>query len=193
MVAIEGSSKAPSRRVHRLFFPAAGIFLAAFGMPLPRMASIQDLSTAFTAADRPSMTWTACTLLSRPELEEIVTVPLTDGEAGGKVATACLFGAKSGGRVVVVLHAIPTSAWSSEQVERMEQGAREGSYREVPELGDRSFLFDMGARGAAICVFRGDYYLQISVFGLGAAPKLAPAVERLARRAVVRLSGFQNQ
>jgi hypothetical protein len=51
-------------------------------------------------------------------------------------------------------------------------------YREA-ELGDRSFFFDMGEAGAALCIFRGEYYVQFSVFRMRRASSVHPALERL--------------
>src|SRR5664279_5991615 len=62
-----------------------------------------------------------------------------------------------------------TNDWTSEQVKRMHDNRC--TFREVPGIGDRSFLYDMRATGAALCVFRSDYYLQISVFRRGEASK----------------------
>lgn len=187
MITISDLVSEYGKRAVQLLFSAVPLLLVAAGMPFARSAT-QHLSTAATALEQPSTTWTACTLFSKLELEEIVAVPLKDGEARGNrdTGSACFFGGKSGGRVVVLLRRVPNAAWSSEQVQRMEAAALQGSYHDVPGIGDRSFLFDMHAAGAAMCIFRGDFYLEISVLGLEAVANASSAVERLASKAVTR-------
>lgn len=63
-----------------------------------------------------------------------------------------------------------------------------GSFHTVDGIGRRSFLLEMGAEGVALCVFDRGYYLQISALGLRTAAQVAPAMESIARRAVMRFA-----
>ena len=69
----------------------------------------------------------------------------------------------------------------------MKMGVRYGSFRPVAGLGGQAFVLDMRDAGAALCVLRADYYLQVSVFNAGAAATVFPGVEKLAKAALARL------
>jgi hypothetical protein len=68
----------------------------------------------------------------------------------------------------------------------MKMGALYGSFRPVEGLGERAFVLDMHGAGAALCVFRTDYYLQVSVFKAGDAAAVLPRVEKLVKAALAR-------
>ena len=95
--------------VYGVLFLVALVLLAPSAMPSRR--------AALAASAAPSVPPTACTLLSRPELEARVAVSLKNGQARSRAgsATACLFVERSGGRVVVLVRRIPSGPWLSEQ------------------------------------------------------------------------------
>jgi hypothetical protein len=69
----------------------------------------------------------------------------------------------------------------------MNTGVQHGSFHPVAGLGEKAFLLDMRDAGAALCVFRADYYLQVSVINAGTAATVFPGSERLARAALTHL------
>ena len=73
----------------------------------------------------------------------------------------------------------------------MNQGGRHGAFRPAAGLGERAFVFDMGGAGAAVCVFRGEHYLQVSAFRIGDADAYATA-EKLVGLAMGRLEPSPN-
>lgn len=158
-----------------LVIPGIAVLLATFAAP----AKAVDVSSA----------WTPCTLLAKPELEAAFAASLRDGAPRGTIENpfACLFRGGEDARVVVVIRTVPNTAWSSAQIQRMQPATHGGGFHTVDGIGRPSFLLDLGAAGAALCVFDHDYYLQISAFGLGTAAQVAPAIESLARSAVKRL------
>ena len=131
-----------------------------------------------------------CALLTKEEVVEAINATVSAGEA--RISTAslgsCSFRAKGGGDVLVLVRLAPGKDWQSEQVARMYQGVRMGTYRMVEGLGERAFLFDMGSAGAVLCVFLEGDYLQISLLRLEDPSKVAAAAEQLARRALERMS-----
>ncbi|MBZ5728979.1 MAG: hypothetical protein LAP87_28875 [Acidobacteriia bacterium] len=118
-----------------------------------------------------------------------MAAPLHEGQERVRngAATSCSFAAEFGGHIVIMARRVAGGSWSAQQIERMQRESGHGGFRDFPGLGDRSFLFDLHTAGALLCVFRGGYYLQISVFGMGDAAQVSSAVERLARLALARL------
>ena len=130
-----------------------------------------------------------CTLLSRVEIEEAIGTPVKEGVSRLRngTHTHCSFAGAHGGQVVILVRRTPTADWVSEQVGRMRGGSQFGTYREVPQIGDRSFLYEMHGKGGILCVFGADYYLQISLFRLGEDSQTPAALRKLARIAMARL------
>ena len=119
----------------------------------------------------------ACGLLRGGEVRSAERRAMTGG------SSVCRYGVGDGGILTVVVRRVP-ARWAAEQIERMAKNPER--YREA-ELGDRSFLFDMGEAGAALCIFQGEYYVQLSVFRMGRASSVRPVLERLAVTALERL------
>jgi len=110
-----------------------------------------------------SATPIGCSLISPSEIETATGIPVAPGIARIRSATlvSCSFAAERGGEIQVLVRRAPTRQWISGQIARMQQGA----YREVPGIGERSFLYTLP--GASIlCVFQADSYLQLSFSGL---------------------------
>jgi hypothetical protein len=146
------------------------------------IALLLVICTPTHAGSRPA----ACSLLSAAEVVHAVGVPV--GPARTRVnserVTSCVFAADGGGTVSVLLRRNASADWRAEQRRRMTSA---GSFRPVSGMGDSAFLLDNREQGAALCVFSGEYYLQISVFRLGGADTVLPPAEELARRALSRL------
>jgi hypothetical protein len=130
-----------------------------------------------------------CGILAREAIEQAFGTAL--GEARARVdsetVSTCSFPIKSGGSVSILVRRNAGPAWIAEQEQRMNLGVRYGSFRPVAGLGRQAFVLDMRDAGAALCVFRADFYLQVSVFHAGAAATALPRAEKLARAALARL------
>lgn len=131
----------------------------------------------------------ACALLSPQDVEEVAGMPVREGvpllRSGGP--GSCAFVTDRLVRLTVLFRPVPAADWTSEQVVRMARGVRLGTYREVPGIGDRSFLYDMRRAGAVLCVFGSGYYLQFSLANPGRESQNPAVLEKLARRALARL------
>ena len=130
-----------------------------------------------------------CTLLSRLDVAETVGAPVKEGVSrvrNGTVAN-CMFAAAHGGQLAILVRRTPTADWVSEQAGRMSDGSQFGTYREVPQIADRSFLYHMRGKGGVLCVYGADYYLQISLFRLGEDSQTAAVLRKLAVIAMTRL------
>jgi hypothetical protein len=130
-----------------------------------------------------------CTLLSRIDVAEAAGASVTQGVTrvrNGNVAN-CMFAGAHGGQLAILVRRTPSAEWVSEQAGRMSDGSQFGTYREVPQIGDRSFLYHMHGKGGVLCVYGADYYLQISLFRLGEDSQTAAVLRKLAGIAMARL------
>jgi hypothetical protein len=132
----------------------------------------------------------ACALLSQREVEEAAGMPVREGVPllRSGVPSSRAFIAERLVRLTVLLRPVPTAEWASEQVVRMTRGVHLGTYREVPGIGDRSFLYEMRQSGAVLCVFESGYYLQFSLASPGLESRAPAVLERLARSALALLA-----
>ncbi len=137
---------------------------------------------------------TACALLSRPDVVAAVGTPIGEGvpRIADRDVTSCSFAVERGGQVAILVRRAPAGDWAAEQVARMRRGVHLGTYREVPGIGDRSFLYNVRRAGAVLCVFGSDYYLQISLFHMGEDPPMPAVLERLTTSALTRLQFSQD-
>ena len=129
-----------------------------------------------------------CTLLSRLDVAEAAGAPVKEGVSrlrNGNVAN-CMFAGAHGGQFAVLVRRNPTADWVSEQAGRMSDGSQYGTYREVPQIGDRSFLYHMHGKGGVLCVYGADYYLQMSLYRLGEDSRTAAVLRKLAGNAMAR-------
>jgi hypothetical protein len=130
-----------------------------------------------------------CTLLSRLDVAEAAGAPVQEGVSrlrNGTVAN-CMFAGAHSGQLAILVRRTPSAEWVSAQAGRMSDGSLLGTYREVPQIGDRSFLYHMRGKGGVLCVYGADYYLQISLFRLGEDSRTAAALRKLAATAMTRL------
>ena len=130
-----------------------------------------------------------CALLSRLDVAEAVAAPVKEGVSrllNGTVSN-CMFAGAHGGQVAILVRRTPTADWVSEQAARLSDGSQFGTYREVPQIGDRSFLYRMHGKGGVLCVYGPDYYLQISLYRLGEDDRTATVLRKLAAMALARL------
>lgn len=147
--------------------------------------SLTTIPTGSAQSAAPS----ACSLLAREAVEQAFETSLGEARVGAnnETVTSCLFPIKGGGSLSILFRRNAGRAWIAEQEQRMDMGVRYGSYHPVAGLGGQAFVLDMRDAGAALCVFRADYYLQVSVFNAGAAAKVFPRVKKLAEAALARL------
>ena len=131
---------------------------------------------------------TACALLLRSDVVEAVGVPVAEGvtQIVDRDVTSCSFAGERGGQVAILVRRVPARDWVSEQVARMTRAVQLGSYREVPGIGHRSFLYYLPGAGAVLCVFGLDYYLQVSLFHMGEDSRIPAILQKLAITALVR-------
>jgi hypothetical protein len=128
----------------------------------------------------------ACTLLSQADVEQAVGAAINSGEHRLAIesASACRFTIEGGGLIVVVVRRPSRPDWTSEQIARMASYPQR--FHEVNGIGDRSFLFDMTEKAAALCIFRADHYIQVSAFGVAQPSKLLPALVALGEKILSR-------
>jgi hypothetical protein len=130
----------------------------------------------------------ACTLLSRLEVGEAAGTTVGEGELRLRTATTtrCMFARSDGGNAALLVRRIPSEDRESEQREHFQRGVQFGAYREMAGIGDRAFSRQIG-QGSVLCVFVGEYYLQVSLFRMGEGPWASANLKKLARRAIARL------
>jgi hypothetical protein len=142
------------------------------------MFSAQGEKPILVLAEAPS----ACAVLSRLAVEEASGSPFAEGvtRLSTRMVASCQFNGERGGRVVILVRWAPADDWVAEQVSRMNWGVQLGTYRRVPRIGERSFLYAIRGEGAVLCIFGADFYLQISVFRMGEDSHMAAILEKLA-------------
>jgi hypothetical protein len=128
----------------------------------------------------------ACALISQAEIEQAVgdAIKSREDRLPVETASACRFTMKGGGLIIVLVRRAARPDWISEQIARM--ASHPQRFHEVNGIGDRSFLFDMAEKAAAICIFHADHYIQISAFGVAPPPKLLPALVTLGEKVLSR-------
>ena len=131
----------------------------------------------------------ACSLLAKEAVEQALGTSVGEARMGANngTVTSCSFPIKGGGSISVLFRRNAERAWIAEQEQRMNRGVRYGSFRPVDGLGEQAFVLDLRAAGAALCVFRTDYYLQVSVFKAGDAAAVLPGMEKLVKAALARV------
>jgi hypothetical protein len=129
---------------------------------------------------------TACALLSKPDVEQSLGIPVAEGltRIAGRDITSCSFAGERGVQVAILVRRAPASDWVSEQVARMTRAVQLGTYREVPGTGQRSFMYYLPGSVAVLCVFGPGYYLQVSLFHMAEDSRLPAVLEKLARQAI---------
>ncbi len=130
-----------------------------------------------------------CILLSKVDVTETVGAPVKDGVSRllNKTVTNCRFAGAHGGELAILVRRTPSAEWVSEQAGRMSEGSLLGTYREMPQIGDRSYLYHMHGKGGVLCVYGADYYLQLSLYRLGEDSRTAGVLRKLAGIAMARL------
>jgi hypothetical protein len=148
------------------------------------MVLLSDLSLA-ARAENPAG---ACRLLSKADVEQALHLATNNGDTrvNTDALTSCTYRAPSGGTVSILVRRHASRAWIGEQLKRMNSGS---GFRPIDGVGDAAFVLDLRQSGVALCVFQGDYYIEICVVRLGAADSVLPATQKLARKALSRLAG----
>jgi hypothetical protein len=128
----------------------------------------------------------ACELLSQTDIERAIATVVNTAERRLAVESAsdCRFTLRGGGMISVLVRRPARPGWSTEQVARMTSSPQR--FHEIAGIGDRAFVFDMTEKGSALCVFRGDYYVQVSAFGIANPATFPPALAALARKPLTR-------
>jgi hypothetical protein len=135
--------------------------------------------------------FTACTLVSATEVGHALGVAINDDSqrVTTEALTICLFKDFKGGAVSVLVRHNPSRDWIAEQENRM---GRSANFRAVGGLEDTAFVLDRRGDGAVLCVFRGEYYLQISAFRLGPSDAIVAAAKALAQAIASRIPMRSN-
>lgn len=141
-----------------------------------------------TASAQPSTTQPYCPL-SRDAVEQAFGASIGEARVGvhNRTVTTCSFPIEGGGSLSILLRRNAGRAWIAEQEQRMNGSVRHGRFYPVAGLGGEAFMLDMRAAGAVLCVFRGNDYVQVSVFKAGAAATVFPGAEKVARATLTRL------
>jgi hypothetical protein len=157
-------------RAIRLFVAEGFLVVATFSAKGEKPISV--------LAEAPSV----CAVLSRLAVEEASGTPVAEGVTplSTRSVTSCQFNGERGGRVVILVRRLPANDWVAEQVSRMNRGVQLGTYRQVPGIGERSFLYSIRGKGAVLCIFGAGFYLQISVFRMGEDSHMTAILEKLA-------------
>jgi len=162
------------------------------------MLLISSLSLLFLASSNPSAlparpivelrAQTACAAAPKAEIEEALGHTLSNGrESRTDTGTLCSY-VGAGGEVTVLLQHATAKLDVPAELKNLKDSFPNATMRDVQGIGKRAVFLDMPDIGTQLHVIRGDYdYLMISVLGFGDATRVAPAVEKIARKAIDRL------
>jgi hypothetical protein len=142
------------------------------------------LVTAVAArAERPP---TACELVTAGEVSRTLHVGVGHGRLRihSRHMSSCSFPIRKGGSVAILLHRGASKEWVSWRRDTVSSRA---TFRPVNGIADPAFVLDRHNDGAALYVFSGEFYLQISVSRPGGADTAVAAAEELTRDALWRL------
>ena len=125
----------------------------------------------------------ACQLVSQLEVERTLQMPAVKGDAriNADTLTACIFRAEQGRSVSILVRRRASREWVAEQQRRMSGSAQ---FHAVSGLGDSAYRLNL-PRAAALCVFRGDDYLEVYV--RAGEARVPVAAEELARTVLSRM------
>jgi hypothetical protein len=162
-------------------------------MTLLSSLSLLTLLASHTSPALPSRpialhTETACSAATKADIEEALGHSLSNGkESRTDTGTVCNY-VGAGGEVTVMLQHASSRLDVPEEIRNLQASFPNATMREAPGLGKRAVFLDMPDIGTQLHVIRSDYdYLMISVLGFGDATRVAPAVEKIARKALDRL------
>ena len=126
----------------------------------------------------------ACGLLPKIDIERAAGTQVGEGKPHRHIplVTSCVYTGAGGAQVAILMRRIDRPEWAAGQVTRMEKGVKLGTYRETTGIGGRSFFLDAGKTSSVLCVFRDDFYLQISQVRSANAAANPLDLESLARR-----------
>jgi len=131
---------------------------------------------------------TACSIVSKAEIEEALGQPVSAGvEHKSPAESTCDYAAGEGKVTIALAH-------SSEKLDADAEAAvlkkilPEGAVREASIIGARAFFLDIPHAGAQLHVVRGDHdYLMVSVLGFGGPAQVSDTALRIAHKALERL------
>ncbi|MGA3025341.1 MAG: hypothetical protein ABSF98_11255 [Bryobacteraceae bacterium] len=131
---------------------------------------------------------TACSAATKADVEEALGHSVANGKESRTDAGSVCSYVGAGGEVTVLIQHASAKLDVPEEIRNLKASFPNATMREAPGIGKRAVFLDMPDIGTQLHVIRGDYdYLMISVLGFGDASRVAPAVEKIARKALDRL------
>jgi hypothetical protein len=131
---------------------------------------------------------TACGAATRADVEEALGRTVANGrESRSDGGSVCSY-VGAGGEVTITLQHAAAKLDIPEEIRNLQASYPTATMREAPGIGKRAVFLDMPDIGTQLHVIRSDHdYLMISILGFGDAARVAPAVEKIARKALDRL------
>src|ERR1019366_4209058 len=151
-------------------------------MLLPVLLTLFSASsrTAPAKPDAAVRAVTACAVVTKAEIEEALGRPVIQSEEhAGRSESRCGYMAEGGELTVSMQHSAAKVNVAAE-IANLEAAFPEGKRREMPGMGSRAFMMELGEIGAQLHVFVGEHdYLLVSVLGFGDASQVAPAAVKI--------------
>jgi len=131
---------------------------------------------------------TACSAATKADIEEALGHTVANGqESRTDTGTSCNY-VGAGGEVTVLVQHASVKLNIPEEIRNLKESFPNAKMREAPGIGKRAVFLDLPDIGTQLHVIRNDHdYLMISVLGFGDPARVAPAVEKIARKALDRL------
>jgi hypothetical protein len=149
------------------------------------------VSTARPVEDRrlaPVRPMTACTVVTRAEVEQTLSQSVADGkEERDGAASICTYTGEIG-QVTIRIQHLAAKLDMPTEIAGLKASIPGGRVREAAGIGTRAFFLDIADAGTQLHVLRGAHdYLLVSILGFGDSGRVQAVVERIARMALERL------
>ncbi len=137
----------------------------------------------------PAKAPTACTVVTKAELEQVLGRPVSGGaeHLASAAQSTCDYASGDGEITIALVHS-GDKLDADEEMKELKKILPKGAVREASGIGVRAFFLDIPHAGAQLHVLRGEHdYLMISVLGLGGPAEVSSAAVQIARKALDRL------
>ena len=130
---------------------------------------------------------TACTVVSRADVEEALGRPLSGGKEEIEEGTSNCDYAANGGMVSITIQRLTGKPNLQVEFAALKKEIPEGVVRDAPGF-PQAFYFDLPGAGTQLHIIDGSSaHLMISILGFGDAPQVSAAAAQIARKAIKRL------
>jgi hypothetical protein len=159
-----------------------------FSQVLMLLALASTSKPAVLQDARPLQSVTACSAISRGEIERSLGRALESGRESRVIDQSTCDYSSGTGQITITLHRLRKRLDFPAEVESLKTAIPRSTVRPVNGIGTRAFFLDIADAGTQLHIIRDDRdYVLISILGFGDAAHVSAAAERIARTILDRL------